>query len=224
MTALQRGGTYPVWLKHRSISGFSPCCAVHWLCGYFCGKGQWEDGSNRRHAAFWVVTFYYGGLGVWLDDSTAVIFHSEKARWRRRFDRKGVGNIHTCTHSPLCALDSNDGWTNDECTSIIRIKLNDSQPKNHYKRLQEKKNGLILTHDGKWRRLCYTRLLTIWFQFSLKDFLTKKRKEFCLELKYLRSQQPASKTTCIYCLLSLKDILGCSPTGRQWISVRLKWD
>lgn len=89
---------------------------------------------------------------------------------------------------------------------------------------RKKKRGLILTHDGKWRRLCYTRLLTIWFQFSLKDFLTKKRKEFCLELKYLRSQQPASKTTCIYCLLSLKDILGCSPTGRQWISVRLKWD
>ena len=86
-----------------------------------------------------------------------------------------------------------------------------------------KKRGLILTHDWKWRRLCYTRLLTIWSQFSLKDFLTKKRKEFCLELKYLRSQQPASKTTCIYCLLSLKDILGRSPTGRQWISLRLKW-
>ena len=45
--------------------------------GFFCRKGQWEDVSNRRHDAFWVVTFYYGGLGVWLDDSTAVIFHSE---------------------------------------------------------------------------------------------------------------------------------------------------
>lgn len=41
-------------------------------------------------------------------------------------------NIYECTHwddkQPQSTLDSTDGWTNDGCSSIIRVELN-SEPK-----------------------------------------------------------------------------------------------